>query len=926
MSSLDFDRYYIAAICRAEAEALRGEVAACVAASRLPPAFHAPIADGAGEYLMQRLCWMFQKVFVYELNRYAAASPKAGSAAAAPTAVGDPVFVAFVQSIAGGDAARELRERYGFLYQRAQWFCAGFIEFLGEHLMHLGDDLPALGDFDLLAGDAPQRVEFGQGDPHRGARATIRYRFERVDLYYKPRGLGLDLLFARLQRLVDADMAVLASIDRGHYGWQLGIRGGGAQGRAAAERFYGSLGVCTAVAHALCGSDLHFENIVTDAQGQPFFVDVEALFTNTARIDRQPPSGVPLLDAERELDRRLGESVLSVGVVSLRRTREGVFSGAAQGDKVAAPVSREVAVDAKTATMRLSRVQEAIQIDSPVPRVDGEPAAFAAHFDGFSGGYRRAAAALVAHADGIETLLRDNAALRSRQILRHTYLYGLFLAETTHPALADPAKTDALLLKLRREEASKPFLRHLYASEREQMLQFDIPYFEAQLDSRDLLSPCGKVEGFFERSALEQVRERLTRFADQRWIARQLSYVATALGCEGAPRLEQTDIATAAAAVLAERAVPGEGDGDGSVLWTYSPPAGTPGGEFAIMPMGPDLYTGLAGLLLFLSRRCARGADAEEQALTERLIATGRRILVERSPMLGSGAYSGMEGLILVLSEVAGDRGDRELASLALETFLAREPQWDPERQDIIDGAAGIALVALALHRQHPDPRLLDIARRLADRLTAAARDTADGPEWWLHGVDRCVTGFAHGGSGIAFALIHLARALGDANLHDLALRALRREDRLFNPEVGLWPDTRMDEPQYSLGWCNGAAGFLLARAEVWDDLETWQRDHVRTAFARSVEWFGRLEDDSLCHGTVGVGLTLAKVADKLGLAFDLPQLGSVADTNDYRAGWNHDGGNLGLMVGVSGAGLVLSPSQRGSDGSVHGFCPLMLI
>jgi lantibiotic modifying enzyme len=343
------------------------------------------------------------------------------------------------------------------------------------------------------------------------------------------------------------------------------------------------------------------------------------------------------------------------------------------------------------------------------------------------------------------------------------------------------------------------------------------------------------------------------------------------------------------------------------------------------MPMGPDLYTGLAGLLLFLSRRCAHGASAGDHALTERLIATGRRILVERSPMLGSGAYSGMEGLILSLSEAAGERGDHELASLALETFLAREPQWDPARHDIIDGAAGIALVALALHRQQQDPRLLEVARRLATRLTEAARDTADGPEWWLHGVDRCVTGFAHGGSGIAFALIHLARALGDTNMHELALRALRREDRLFNFEIGLWPDTRMDEAQYSLGWCNGAAGFLLARAEVWGDLEAWQREHVRTAFARSVEWFGRLEDDSLCHGTEGVRLALATVANKLGLASDVPQSELASSKNYCRGGWSHDSGNLGLMVGLSGVGAALLQSNTRNNKDAVLICPLTL-
>ncbi|MGH8079463.1 MAG: hypothetical protein ACREP7_02735, partial [Lysobacter sp.] len=76
MSNLDFDRYYIAAICRAEAEALRAQISERIEASALPASFHAVIAEGAGEYLLQRLCWMFQKVFVFELNRYAAAAPR----------------------------------------------------------------------------------------------------------------------------------------------------------------------------------------------------------------------------------------------------------------------------------------------------------------------------------------------------------------------------------------------------------------------------------------------------------------------------------------------------------------------------------------------------------------------------------------------------------------------------------------------------------------------------------------------------------------------------------------------------------------------------------------------------------------------------------------------------------------------------------
>lgn len=886
MKALDFQRYYVAEICRDELLALHERIASFARAAALPTGFAAPLVDGAMDYLLERACRQFQKVFVAELHRHVGEAGGASGEAAERAA-----FDAYVAALAGSDFAVGLRQRHAFLFQRADRAARNFETFFTEHVEHLIADWPLLQARELLPDGVPERIQFGSGDPHRGGRTTIRYRYaDGREAFYKPRTMRLDLLLARAQAIACPESPTLRSHDGGDYGWQSGV-GGRPEGESAARRFYLGLGEMTALLQALCGSDIHFENIVTDDDGNPYFVDVEALFTNVRRCNREPQRNSAPVGAERALDRSLGDSLLSVGIVSMRRNREGAFAGAAQNNQAEAPVSSEAAVDARTSRMRLARVQSPMEIVSPVPTIDGAPARFATFFPAFADGYRAAAARIHAHADDLRALLAADPELESRQVLRHTFIYSLFLAESTHPALTSPERTHQLLTKMRKEERVKPYLERVFEQETRQMLDFDVPYFSAPVHGTSLNSPEMQLDAFFEASAFEQSVDRIEHMGHPDWIDRQLAFAATTLGisaCSCRQHMAINEVVDR----LDRQAFRGD---DGTVTWTYSPPSDMPGAEFAIAAMGPDLYTGMAGVLATLSLVPEAPRDLLDSALE-----TALRMCRERSAELPSGAYTGFEGMLLAIAE-AGDTLQRpDLLQEAVERFIACEARWEQNRYDVLDGAAGMALIALALHRRSEDPRLIELAVGLGDRLLDSAQQTAHGLQWPLHTIQKAVTGFAHGASGIGYALAEIGHASGEERFVEAARRAISQDDSEFNATHSLWRDTRTDGENYALGWCNGSAGFLLARAACWNLLDEPQRERTRAAFRRTCEWFERTQDDSLCHGTAGIALALHEVADTLG---EQPTANVSLPANDqgFRSGWEQDPDNLGMMVGVLG-------------------------
>lgn len=240
---------------------------------------------------------------------------------------------------------------------------------------------------------------------------------------------------------------------------------------------------------------------------------------------------------------------------------------------------------------------------------------------------------------------------------------------------------------------------------------------------------------------------------------------------------------------------------------------------------------------------------------------------------------------------------------------------------DVLFGSAGAALSFLALHRATGEQVLLDKAAACGERLLLGRTSAPTGHRAWRSGGNPVLTGFSHGAAGIAYALLVLSTATGDAGFREAALEAIAFERAVFDPEVGNWPDFRSSDGRPAAGrfmtaWCHGATGIGLSRLAARDLVgDRAVADEIDVA-VEATRRCGPQDADQLCCGSFGrIELLLAA-----GCQLDRPAL--VAEARGWATGrvrlaerhqgyrvisrlprWVH---NPGLFQGVAGIGYEL--------------------
>ncbi|MEO6191966.1 MAG: type 2 lanthipeptide synthetase LanM family protein [Thermoanaerobaculia bacterium] len=884
--------------------------------------------------LVRRLRWASERALALELH---ASRLEGGLQGETP----EERFRSFVDTLRQPARALEILRRYPVLARDACRHADQWVETNLEMMERFAADREEIvGRLGGGADPGPLTAAWtGLSDRHNGGRSVAVLAFASgLRIVYKPKSLAIDRHFQALvawlgERGCDPPLRRLAVLDRGddrgEYGWVEHVAARPCETAEEAERFHERQGAWAALFYTLEATDFHHENLIAEGE-HPVPIDLETLF--------QPALAEPAAAGAGYLP--TAQTVLNSGLLPRRfwsTAEQGGLDMSGMGTIGGQQLEIRRITGDGTDQMRWARQETRMAAGPNVPTLRGEPLPLWEYGESVQRGFRSMYRLLVRHREELLAPggpLSPFAELPIRVLLRGTSVYAHLLHVGNHPDyLQNALDRDRLHDRLWLDAVTYPPLRRALRAERKDLAAGDVPRFETLPTSTDLVHPGGeRIAGFFATPGLELVHTRLrtmdeadlerqgwlvqaaieaTRSLDERWAwpAMSLPEAGTIAGPERF---------LAAARQIGDRLSRLAIEQGELVSWFH---LGLRPDGWLLEPIPVDLYSGLAGVALFLAHLGRLSGEERYGRLARLALGTARRRLeADPAALVQVGAFNGWGGLVYTLTHLGLLWEEPGLLAEA-EGLAARMPAVESDEAfDLIAGSAGALAALLALHRHRPSRAVLEVAVRCGERLLDRAVVDERGHGWLPDRSlgRRPLTGFSHGTAGIAWALAQLACASGEERFRDAARGALRYERSWFDPERGNWPDVRegretLEGRTFLHAWCHGAPGIGLGRISLLPCLDDPElRSEIRAAVRSTLaEGFGF--NHSLCHGDLG-NLELIREAGRVLEDAELTAeacrlaariLARIEDGGP-RCGTSTRTESPGLMVGLAGIGYGL--------------------
>ena len=378
------------------------------------------------------------------------------------------------------------------------------------------------------------------------------------------------------------------------------------------------------------------------------------------------------------------------------------------------------------------------------------------------------------------------------------------------------------------------------------------------------------------------------------------------------------------------------------------------------MSASPELYTGTAGVVLFLVELARVTGDRswlQEAVYGADWLIAGLPEALDPEPSQ-AGLYTGVPGIGLAIHQVAKASSDdkyRKGAERCLELVHAgAKPagagvEWDPGL-DVIAGSAGTILYLLHMARELDRPASRELALKAGMRLAELGIPEVGGRKWRMVNdpeSKRLMPNFSHGTAGIAYALASLHLETGRPEPLDAALAGARYLQAVANTAGdGCLIFHHEPEPDgkdlYYLGWCHGPAGtvrlfYQLARATKDDAWMGWVRRGTRSIVASGIpdqQTPGFWNNAGQCCGLAGVADLFLRLHRATGEGLDFArQVGETLLAKATPAGdglkWVHAEHRVrpdyvyaqtGYMQGAAGIGMLMLHLDAVERGREWGF------
>lgn len=818
-------------------------------------------------------------------------------------------------------------------------------------LRRLKQDLPAIAKWlGAPTNTLVQTVSSPYSDPHDGGAVVIALQLKSCSerVFYKPRNLRPEGLLncAAIwlkEQGENPGPTVPEALLRESYGWSREVKHQPQSGHDSADTYARRAGALLALTHVLSTTDLHADNLIATAKG-PVLVDTETVLMPNWCTSKMRSNAEKSLE-ESVLRTKLlpeweanydGEVVDVSGLAGFSEANQAftLFSPAyVNTDAMAWVAQRKAIPTAGNSILVAGATMPLVTLRKPLK-------------DGFSNAYillKDRATEFRHHLYQAIDQARATEAEKPhiRYLFRPTLAYDKMQEHLYTPSLL----ADAQLSALDQDRLFEPFLKSdlddpvwaVLVAERKAIEVGDVPRFEVSVDSLNLsiagqsiLTKGGKSAELMDRSPLERLNQRLASLSDEdlAWQYKLLDMVLppknstntcdkskTKASSPEALRTEALRLAESLSAFTIE-------DKEGMAWLSLDMDHDSLRARIAIA--GTDLYAGATGTALALA---AAARETKHQQLAELAARSFDTFTVTSS--VSSNANVGLAGLggesygLAIGGRLLGredliDRGAKHLLQLKQRSLAG------VRSADIIHGLAGWLLAALAVDEM---TRHIGKSSDLASAINEVAQELRrrqGNNGSWPNDYEVGLCGYAHGASGIAWALVRHGHCFDEPISISAAEAAFRYEDGWFDQQQGNWPDLRRVTAAcaktcrlpFLFSWCHGSPGILLAREaseRLGCDINDASKGILQRA-RQALESNLNMQLDHPCCGLAGqlepdiVRASLSK--NPTGLSQARTLLAEAVERSQYEGGY--------ALLGAEARGAVHPGLFQGAAGMVY--------
>ena len=379
---------------------------------------------------------------------------------------------------------------------------------------------------------------------------------------------------------------------------------------------------------------------------------------------------------ELALTQKIAFSVLRVGLLPVKIYSEADnedvdFSGLGSSGNQLSPRKQPTWENAGTDDIHMVKRHLEMGAGLNRPKLNGEPIEVIDYADDILKGFQHIYQTILEHR---QAFLSQDGPLMAfqedevRVIFRPTRVYATLQQESFHPdVLRDGLDRDRLFDQLWQATADQPFLSKLIPQELSDLRMGDIPLFTVKANALGICNSFSIPLSFdVDRSGIRGAKDRILQMDDndferQSWFVKaslstlamsaELSKMAS-YPFELNPQTAHQGELIAAAEQLGRRISKLAIHNGDDVAWIGM--SITPDLRWVIAPLAENIYSGRAGIILFLAQLAHITGKSEYRRLAEKAFYSLIKYLDRGShELFAIGAYSGWGGMIYLMVELS---------------------------------------------------------------------------------------------------------------------------------------------------------------------------------------------------------------------------------------------------------------------------------